>query len=167
MRLYTFTNFYLSPIQHGIQSAHVLSDMFVKYKYNHKKSSIVYDWAEHHKTMIVLNGGANVDLQYIDDEFEKIGDALIYPFTQFYEDKVSLNNLLTCVGIVLPKEIYDAISYEKMLSKFEMTNFPDFPDDYKLDFFYHNTDTGELIRYRKDSPEWKVISILKSCGLAR
>jgi hypothetical protein len=33
LRLYTFCNFYLSSIQQGIQSAHIVSELFVDYRF--------------------------------------------------------------------------------------------------------------------------------------
>ena len=60
MRAYYFGNFYLSSIQQGIQAGHVTHELFVKYPDRHIPASQgdrLWEWAEHHKTMILLNGG--------------------------------------------------------------------------------------------------------------
>lgn len=112
-RAYFFGNFYLSSIQQGIQSAHCLAEMFVKYPYegNHLNDSIwpceiLYNWATNHKTMICLNGGESRNLQMIYDDICTFGDKLELPVAKFHEDE-SLNKTLTCVGIIVPDSIYD------------------------------------------------------------
>ena len=66
MRAYFFTNRYLSSIQHGIQTAHCVAELFVKYNHevfsNTVQDGQLYSWAENDKTIIVLNGGSNEDL---------------------------------------------------------------------------------------------------------
>lgn len=107
MRLYTFSNFYLSSIQQGIQSAHCLHDMFLTYRdTDNKADGTLYEWAEHHKTMIVLNGGDSLSLQELYDELSVLAHKRFYPYGKFSEDTRSLNNALTCVGVVLPESVY-------------------------------------------------------------
>lgn len=56
LRLYSFTNYYLSDLQKGLQTAHLVSEMFTKYVTGkHKK--MLFEWATNHKTIIILNGG--------------------------------------------------------------------------------------------------------------
>lgn len=107
MRLYTFTNMYLSPIQRGIQSAHVTHDLFVKYNehIDFEMNNILFDWAKNHKTMIVLNGGYSSTLFELIDLFDDPRNP--YPFEKFHEAEESLGGALTCVGIVLPEKIYE------------------------------------------------------------
>ena len=110
MRLYTFANMYISSIQKGIQSAHLVGELFVKY-YNTtdaEQSRVLYDWAENHKTMIVLDGGYSSNLRNLEKMF--YSDQNLFPFSAFREDQDALNGALTCVGIVLPEKIYGASS---------------------------------------------------------
>lgn len=121
MRLYTLTNFMLSSIQQGIQSAHLIHELFVKYQ-NYSTSSLqhrwLWDWAKNHKTLIILNGGNVSDLQNTFLMFRRLCDVTNYPFTSFFEDEQSLNNTLTCVGVILPAPIYSAAeSYRKETDK--------------------------------------------------
>jgi hypothetical protein len=105
MRLYTFVNHYLSPIQHGIQTAHVVAEMFIKYgRYTNSNQYQLYrDWADNHKTIIVCNGGFASNIQTIVETFETQD---IYPFAHFHEGVNELNGALTAVGIVVPEFIY-------------------------------------------------------------
>ena len=105
MRLYTFVNFYLSGMQNGVQSAHALGELMVKYRYD---DSMLTEWLEKHKTMIVLNGGNNLAmndtfniLRHLDEQ------GIHYPYVKFHEDDASLGGLLTCVAVVLPFEVYE------------------------------------------------------------
>ena len=66
---------------------------------------MIDDWATQHKTVVLLNGGNQQSLQdlhaFLDDK------ANPYPYGQFKEDNQSLNECLTCVGIILPEKIYE------------------------------------------------------------
>lgn len=104
---------YLSPIQQGIQTAHAVHDMFVKYGSGMFQSDIrgvsyglLTDWAESHKTIIVLNGGNSLILEQSYDRIAKAADKVGFPYVKFHEDDQSLNGALTCVGVVLPESVY-------------------------------------------------------------
>lgn len=111
LRLYTFVNFYLSSIQQGIQSAHVAVELFNEHKGKRgQATALLKDWAENHKTMIVLNGGMACD---VSDGFEGMTsfDVSRYPFAAFYEEPGAIHHsrkAITAWGIVLPPEVYDA-----------------------------------------------------------
>jgi hypothetical protein len=112
MRLYTFGNYYLSSIQQAVQSAHVVSELFVKYPNElhdmHSPDGKLYDWATHHKTLICLNGGNNEELRVLYfDKLCHIGTNLGLPYARFNEDEQSLGGIMTCCGIVVPAKIYD------------------------------------------------------------
>ena len=101
-RFYAFGNFYLSSIQQGIQSAHALGEMFLKYK---NGDPTLISWVQKHKTMILKNGGAHDDLYDICQMFHVEGNK--YPWAQFNEEEGTLRNSLTSVAIILPNRIYD------------------------------------------------------------
>jgi hypothetical protein len=113
MRLYTFGNYYLSSIQQGIQSAHVVSELFTKYPFENAivwdepQGKPLYDWAKTHKTIICLSGGNCDDLHDLYEELAGIGPTLGLPYAKFREDDASLNGAITCCGIVVPAMIYD------------------------------------------------------------
>lgn len=107
MRGYFWGNMYLSSIQQGIQSAHCMSEMFIKYQYTSSPHPLILsDWASHHKTMILLNGGYSETLRTLLTMFRK--DSNPYPFASFNEGQDALDGALTCVGIILPERIYGA-----------------------------------------------------------
>ena len=109
MRAYFFGNYYLSSIQQGIQAQHCTAEMFVKYYSSDSAGhSILHEWAKNHKTTIVLNGGNSSDLENF-LQFIREGEYSnqhVYPFVSFNEDTQSLNQALTCVGIILPDVVY-------------------------------------------------------------
>jgi hypothetical protein len=107
MRLYTFCNYYLSPIQQGIQSAHCVADMFMKYQTEPSVERVMLrEWAKNHKTVVVLNGGNHMDLNSLYLTLRGVCAETGYPFEMFAEDSNSLNCATTCVGIIVPEKIY-------------------------------------------------------------
>ena len=108
MRAYFFGNMYLSSIQQGIQAAHVVADMFIKYPMEtvEEEEGILYDWASVHKTMILLNGGYSENLHDLVGFFDH--DNNPYPTAFFNESIAALDGAITSVGIILPEKIYKA-----------------------------------------------------------
>jgi len=106
-RAYHFVNYYLSPIQHGIQTAHAQVELFRKYRDRAGFEDILYEWADS-PTTIVLNGGNNEGLIKLKDTFT---DILNYPWSFFNEDDVSLGGLLTNVCVIVPKRVYSLQRY--------------------------------------------------------
>ena len=112
MRAYFFGNFYLSSIQQGIQAQHCTAEMFVKYSVSGEsltKRSHLYDWAENHKTSILLNGGDTDGLYNIREMMYDTTN--LYPWAYFRESQSALNQALTCVGIILPERVYEAVAW--------------------------------------------------------
>ena len=168
MRLYTFGNYYLSSVQQGIQSAHGVSQLFVKYQNNcisviddyqpsieeYRYMDIVdnlYDWAENHKTMICLNGGNLQGLKDIESLFQS--EQNIFPWATFYEDEMSLGGILTNVCIVLPEDIYEIASKIRS-SEYTISVTKVWDKDDKF--------VQELTDF-----ELKLIQVLNSCQLAK
>ena len=110
LRLYSFVNFYLSDIQKGIQTGHMAVDLVREYVPDEPETvsqnhlNMVADWADNHKTFIVLNGGNNLML----DNTASICARSGLPWTTFYEDEESLGGLRTCVGVVVPENYFNA-----------------------------------------------------------
>jgi len=98
---------YLQGIHAGIQSQHCTAEMFVKYaECLDGEDNLLYDWAENHKTTIVLNGGyasALYELSvFLDDD-----DENPYPWAYFKESEEALDGCITNVGIILPDKIFN------------------------------------------------------------
>jgi len=154
LRLYTFVNFYLSSIQQGIQSAHVTHSLFVKYP-TVADNSILWNWAIVDKTMIVLNGGAGIDIQKGFSLVEQLGISykdVSLPYQCFYED--GLSNIMTAFGVVVPQCFFDA----KIATDGSGSWLYEVPDAMS---------GGILTTYLPNTPEHQFITMLKSCGLAR
>lgn len=108
MRFYSFTNYYLSSIQLGIQSAHALGEMFNRYPFGDSPvGRTLREWSANHKTMVLLNGGNSAALR---DLWTLLSDPrnTKYPVSKFSEDEASLDGALTCVAIILPESLYEA-----------------------------------------------------------
>lgn len=121
-RLYSFTNYYLSSLQKGLQTAHLVEELNLKYTLagvnawrsmsNNFKAThnVLQNWGKYNKTIIILNGGNSARLLDIYKFFLEYDASLSLPFAKFNEDEQSLNNALTCVGIVVPMTIVDYYS---------------------------------------------------------
>ena len=120
MRFYAVGNQYLSSIQQGIQAFHCLGEMVSN---RGSENAMVDEWLHNHKTLICLNGGNNAKLEEFWDFLYISGHKNPYPFAKFHEDEQSLGGMLTCVGIIVPEEIYTA-------DEFDLQGFP--TDDPKL-----------------------------------
>lgn len=144
MRAYFWGNMYLSSIQQGIQAAHCVSDMFVRYSNDQLSEQYDYllDWADEHKTMILLNGGFSENLSNLKEFFEDEKNP--YPFMWFNEEEAALNGAMTCVGIILPEKIYKTAALVRADSsllediweegELELTNHPDTQSIVKYDW---------------------------------
>lgn len=105
-RCYHFGNFYFSGVHAGIQSHHSFMEIFNKFK-NKQNSTQYYmlnKWAEENKTVIVLNGGMESNLE----EFEMFMNKDENPFAwaSFREGKEATNSSLTNIGVILPDYIF-------------------------------------------------------------
>lgn len=118
LRLYSFTNFYLSSIQQGIQTGHAAVDLFVKYHPHHcpdqdgEAMDMLYDWAKNWKTFICLNGG---DSAGVGEMFNFLSDQRHpFPFAPFYESEQALEGVMTTVAVVLPARIFETAQFLRM-----------------------------------------------------
>ena len=127
MRFYAFGNMYLAGIHAGIQTAHTVHEMFVKYNSvddDDLKKRILFSWAEDHKTTVVLNGGMQSNLEELYNFFNSPANP--YPFAKFHEADFSLNGALTNVGIILPEKIYEAAKALRKDSSHDISHFSEF-----------------------------------------
>lgn len=113
MRCYHINNFYMSGIHAGIQSAHAQHELMLKYmapqvtltEMQEQARGAYIEWARDHKTIIVLNGGMQGDLQKW-QEFLSLSGGHKYAWASFNEDQYALNGALTNIALVLPETIY-------------------------------------------------------------
>lgn len=101
-RCYAFGNFYLSSIQQGIQAAHAVAELSLKYLQkpkNHKGRRIVEEWIKEDKVMILLNGGNHRDLEELTEMLDSYQPAV--PWAYFTESKDDLNSAMTSVVVIV------------------------------------------------------------------
>lgn len=171
MRLYTFCNCYLSSIQQGIQSAHILGELInsvfetgittnstpLKQEITLKeKELMIVNWCEMHKTIIVCNGGNAQGIRELTKFFDSKENP--FPFATFNEDGDSLDGALTGVGIILPEEIYDAKFYKGVESIEDSENT--LTQDFNA-YTYEN-----IVEYREGTYLYDLIKRVKSYRLA-
>jgi hypothetical protein len=101
-------NIYMSSLQAGLQTAHAVAELYEKYQFRSSpEPTFLHEWAQFHKTIIILNGGNHGDLLDLYGVLEPLAEKLNLPVAKFHEDERSLNGACTCVGIILPDSIYD------------------------------------------------------------
>lgn len=116
MRMYFFSNLYISSIQHGIQGMHSFGEMVLEYALDPERPNaeaerqILRTFLRDHKTAIVLNGGYASTLAEIHQRLGEIAEdwpatnplagCLLY--AKFHEEEAALNGALTSVAAIVP-----------------------------------------------------------------
>lgn len=106
LRAYALVNQYIAGIHAGIQTAHALVRLSVKYdplsQFYGQPAEMYNDWRNDHETLIVLNGGYQQRIYETMELWEKCD----FPFAHFCEEQEALNGALTAAVIILPEYIY-------------------------------------------------------------
>lgn len=110
-RLYSFVaHHYLSPMQCGLQTAHVVSEM------SRDTNGIYSDWAENDKTIIICGAGNHAGVMEAFKQLRVHNNVLCYasvseylPLALFLEDEQSMNRMATACGIIVPDRYYNAM----------------------------------------------------------
>ena len=181
MRAYFFTNMYLSSLQQGLQSAHVVGDMYSKYMsmnddyawIDKPELRMLHEWSKQHKTIIILNAGYSEAIRDLAGFFEKantnftmdvVGEKTIkYPWATFHEGEDALDGALTAVGMILPERIYDT-AQEKRETRAEWTKADD--DSWMLMYYFGGV---RMFGQYQDITEWEkdLIDRISEFGLAK
>jgi hypothetical protein len=98
--MYFFVMYNLSGIQKGIQAGHAAVEYSLRCRSGEKQFSDYNEFAQHHKTFILLDGGGSNDMQRRLLEL----DDLRIPCAPFYEP--DLNNSMSAIAFILPEEVY-------------------------------------------------------------
>lgn len=164
MRAYFFGNMYLSSIQQGIQAAHVVAEMSVQYYCSMDGGDPIgepfHEWATHHKTMILLNGGYSETIRELSWFFDHPENP--YPWANFHEGEDALDGALTSVGIILPEKIYEGAS--------ELRSSPSIlPSQTLLEEGTITFDRGTEKEYTEEYTKWEadLMGKLNKFGLAK
>jgi len=161
-RLYSFVaNLYLSPLQHGLQTAHVVSDMSVKYNDFDREDHAYRTWAGEDKTIIICGAGNNKGVL---DCYAEIARTNTTALAQaiFFEDEQSMNSMATACGVIVPQEYWDVKFFQ------EADTFDKFGElvKYKSAYWEHVFSDGRTIEYPLTHPEGQFINHIKSFRLA-
>ena len=150
-RFYSFVNYYLSPLQYGLQTAHCVSEMSVAVGQNTAKVSAYNEWARFDKTIIICNGGNQASLENLFTRLVGYGKEFGLPVTKFNEDEVSLNGALTAVAIIVPQHFYDVTFDHRQ---------------YGNGVWTCGSEDSHQRSYEAGTSEFEFISLLKSFRLA-
>lgn len=159
-RLYSFVNFYLSPIQQGIQTAHLIHELYAA-TFSKRQRNVLRDWTWNDKTIIVLNGG---NLDVIHDKYALIsefGNLCKLPYTCFHEDDSSLGGIMTCCGVIVPEKMWAAVNHSSATQKGITL------DDIDNGEYYYEDINGGVTVYLPDTLSHDMITMIKSCRLAQ
>ena len=100
-RLYAFHNWRVAGQAPGIQTAHSIAEMSIKYPHDSEQYMMYWDWVQNGKTIVILNGGDAVGVQSVIELLETID----LPHSSFRED-AGLNFCLTNAAVVVPEYIW-------------------------------------------------------------
>ena len=116
-RLYSFVNYYLSPLQHGLQTAHCVSELSVAALRKSAASEAFKNWAKHDKTIIICKGGNDAQLRELAKSLKAYGKRFNLPSTLFVEDEQSLNGAATATAIVVPESLWN-VQYDRIANAY-------------------------------------------------
>ena len=117
-RFYTFVNRnYMSPVQWGIQTAHCVSSMMSAAVLDNAQAreapmegagllAQAMRWAVGEPTLMVMAANNVAELLELKANLAPLCNSLGLPFASFCEDMASLNGAITCVGFLLPEELF-------------------------------------------------------------
>lgn len=119
-RLYSLTNQYLSSLQKGLQTAHLVSDLALDAQMDSEVDRVFSAWASEDRTIIILNGGNSASLERWEQFLREYCQR--WPWAVFREDQQSLNGAITAVGVIVPESVYlntsteptDIVLYDKL-----------------------------------------------------
>lgn len=164
-RLYSFVaNHYLSPLQCGLQTAHVVGELMTAYKPDFNEvGDAVYEWAQCDKTIIIMAAGNHEGVLNGFQEIRRTSVAIGLPYALFREDERSMNGMATAFGVIVPQKYWDTkFSPEVVYSSEVIGQRPRVSEAY-----WSYTDTeGITTKYQLTHPEGQFVDSIKSYRLA-
>lgn len=102
---YIFTHQYLNTMQQGIQALHCVAELFTLNKHDSRFADVdpVFDWAENHKTVRILNAGCGEEFDIAMREAKDWAKEYSLPFAYFREP--DMFDAITSFGFILKPEI--------------------------------------------------------------
>ncbi len=160
-RFYAFVaNLYLSPLQCGLQTAHVVADMSMSFTDEDEASEAYIQWATSDKVIIICGALNHGGVTNCYDTLLNFRLPIELPIDIFYEDEISMNGMATACGVVVPNiyfdAVYDAGESDPCLDQ----------TVYGPAYIYTDKETGDYIRFPLSSQEGQFIQHIKSYRLA-
>lgn len=138
-RLYSISNMYMHGIHTGIQAQHSTVELFTKYRSMQTQTQfeMICNWAENHKTTIVLNGGMH---EHLMDLLSKLESSSLI-FAPFFEP--GINNACTNISIILSELEYNYFN-ENIITEMDADELINWYN-LKSNYANINTDTTNLL----------------------
>ena len=120
-KLFVFANTYISDLQKGLQTAHLVGDMAWEYtkglkaKNQKNAAKLFNEWWTIHRTIIILRGGNH---RQLDELYDRLKTQKKYPVGIFQEDHESLRGANTVVGIILP-DPFDSVDGRNQITSYQ------------------------------------------------
>lgn len=169
-RLYAFVaNHYLSPLQCGLQTAHVVSEIASNLHREMIRAGVGEDhhafeqWAEHDKTIIICGAGNHQGVLDCWAELLRTGiEPGFVTGALFREDEQSMNGMATACGVIVPKKYWDVQFFEAR----QVYGSAPQAAEYDASYWEHALPDLKMARYSVDGPEGQFISHIKKYRLA-
>lgn len=163
-RLYSIVNKYISGIHAGIQTAHAAVDLVHKCSQSlrptAKANQLCDQWAAKDKTIIVLDGGSQSNLERIFELMQACGSL---PSAKFHEEEAALNGALTAICIVLPEYMYAPQYATELDGPIAQAAFGGIVG-LKIANQFKDLETGNVL-HNYTQPEKTLIEAIKGCRL--
>lgn len=158
-RLYSFVaNLYLSPLQCGLQTAHVVSEISRMPGQDGYMPSMPYmKWADNDKTIIICGAVNHKGVTSCFETLQPLASTLGLPCAIFHEDEQSMNSMATACGVVVPEKYWNVV-------------FEDAMETGGTSRYVHSVVTDGVVTsihaYNEFSPEFEFIKHIKGYRLA-
>jgi len=168
-RLYSFVaNHYISPLQCGLQTAHVVSEMATAASCSPASPATTdfHTWAREDKTIIICGAGNHKGVRDCYDQLYMLGfTELALQVAIFHEDLESMNCMATACGVIVPEKYWNVEFFEGGATQDQDGKTVKFVDPY----WEHGYEVGgqlQQVRYPLTSPAGQFISHIKQYRLA-
>lgn len=166
-RLYSFVaGLYLSPLQCGLQTAHVVSEIVVGLR--SRQDGAFMEWAAKDKTIIICDAGNHKGVLDCWAELKRTGvDTGLMCGAIFHEDEQSMNGMAAACGVIVPQKYWDTKFVPEERTFYQPEAIGARPYTSIQEAYWSYTDVeGRETRYPLTHPEGQFIDRIKKYRLA-
>ena len=102
-KAFLFSHTALKSICSGVQNAHLLPRMFMKFPQDSVERTVLEEWSRDHETIVMRDGGISKSLKQIRYITGRACPVVGVPYATFYESEDYLDRILTSVGFILDR----------------------------------------------------------------